>query len=314
MGSTRIEQGWNGDPEQLFDCIVIGGGPAGLTAALYLARFLRRCLVIDAGTGRARVIPRSHNVAGFPDGIAGKALLARMQRQLQQFGGTIQRGEVDAITPSAGGFLVSQELEVFRTRALILATGVINHRPVMSDLMHDIGVQRGLIRYCPICDGYEARRGTIAVLGADQHGAAEAEFLAGYGGTVTLLAQRSLELSAATRSDLEQRGVSILASPAEKVSIGDKRVEVRLGSGELRAFDTLYPALGSSPRSSLGVQIGADVSMAGCLLTNEHQQTTVPGLYAIGDVVEGLDQISVAMGQAAVAATAVHNSLRRSVG
>ena len=149
----------------------------------------------------------------------------------------------------------------------------------------------------------------VAVLGCDGHGAEEAEFLRAYGAKVTLLAQRSLDLGPTELAKLNQQEVDVASSPVEQLRLGDC-VEVRLANGLELQFDTLYPALGSSPRTRLASFLGAQLSGSGCVLTDAHQQTSVDGIYAVGDVVEGLDQISVATGQAAVAATAIHNLLR----
>lgn len=301
---------WSGAPDQLLDCVIVGGGPGGLTAAVYLTRFLRNCVVIDAGSGRAASIPVSHNLPGFPEGISGADLLARLGAQLSRYGGLVTHGEVDAIIPSNGNFLVSYGLERLRSRSIILATGVVNHRPALSDAMHNVGVRRGLIRYCPICDGYEARHGSIAVLGADRHGAEEALFLSGYGAMVTLLAQQGLDLPADAMAALHGAGVQVISTPVAYLDVTGSQVQVLLRDEQRLSFDTLYPALGSSARSSLATSIGAKASASGCLVTDAHQRTTVKGLYAVGDVVDGLDQISVAAGHAATAATAIHNYLR----
>lgn len=310
MGVWLRDREWNGEPDQIVDCAIIGGGPGGLTAAVYLARFMRRCAVIDAGFGRAASIPRSQNLPGFPDGIAGVDFLVRLEAQLERYGGLIRRGEVDAIASSGDAFLISQGLDVIKARSVILATGVVNHRPAIPAAMHDAGVARGLIRYCPICDGYEARHSVVAVLGADRHGAEEARFLSGFGADVTLLAYRALELEADEIAALQRDGVSVVQTPVARLFVQQERIEAVLTDDQRLTFDTLYPALGSSPRSQLGISLGAKTSASGCIVTDQHQRTTVAGVYAVGDVVEGLDQISVALGQAATAATAVHNQLR----
>ena len=294
------------------DCVIIGGGPAGLTAATYLGRFLRTCVVVDAGAGRARSIPRSHNLPGFPDGIGGADLLSRMKRQAQAYGATFQQGRVVRLAIIEDGFSVVTDTTSWQSRTVILTTGVINHRPSMSHELHDAALARGLIRYCPVCDAYEAKGTNIAVLGCDDHGAAEAEFLRPYGGRVTLLAQRSPELSWPDEARLVGLGVEIIKEAVDQISIDGDQLAVRLADGRQLSFDTLYPALGSSPHTQLVAPIGVKLSEGGCVITDTHQQTSVSGLFAAGDVVEGLDQISVAMGQAAQAATAIHNLLRAS--
>jgi thioredoxin reductase (NADPH) len=182
----------------------------------------------------------------------------------------------------------------------------------MPQASHDAALARGLIRYCPVCDAYEAKGANIAVLGCDDHGAAEAEFLRPYGARVTLLAQRSPELSWPDEARLIRLGVDVIKEAVNQISIEGDQIAVRLADGRRLSFDTLYPALGSSPHTQLVAGIGVKLGEGGCVVTDAHQQTSVSGLYAAGDVVESLDQISVAMGQAAQAATAIHNSLRAS--
>lgn len=292
------------------DCLIIGGGPAGLTAAIYLGRFLRNCVVIDAGGGRASSIPRSHNLPGFPDGIGGAELLSRMKRQAQAYGAMVWDGRVDRLATTEDGFSVAAGTMIWQSRTVILATGVLNHRPSMPQTAHDAALARGLIRYCPVCDGYEAKGANIAVLGCDGHGAAEAEFLRPYGARVTLLAHRSAELSWPDEARLVGLGIEIIKEAVHEIAIDGDRIVVRLADGRPLSFDTLYPALGSSPHTQLASGIGVKLSNLGCVVTDAHQQTSIPGLFAAGDVVESLDQISVATGQAAQAATAVHNLLR----
>ena len=296
--------------QETLDCIIIGGGPAGLTAATYLGRFLRKCVVVDAGAGRARSIPRSHNLPGFPGGIGGADLLSRMKRQAEAYGAAIENAKADCLAITDGGFSVAAGTISWKSRTVILATGVLNHRPAMPQTTHDAALACGLIRYCPVCDGFEAKGANIAVLGCDGHGAAEAEFLRPYGARTTLLAQRSAELPWADETRLVALGIEVIKEPAHQVHVHGNQIVVQLIDGRSLPFDTLYPALGSSPHTQLIAEIGVRLSASGCVLTDAHQQTSVPGLFAAGDVVEGLDQIAVATGQAARAATAIHNLLR----
>lgn len=292
------------------DCIVIGGGPAGLTAAVYLARFLRRCLVIDAGDGRATTIPTSHNLPGFPDGINGEDFLDRLRRQALFYGAELESGKVDNIAAAAGGFVVRTSVGAHIASTVLIASGVINRRPKMPANLHDHALATGLIRYCPVCDGFEARGRNIGVLGSDGHAAREAEFLRRYSDRVTLLAQGEMTLAETDRARLCDQDIAVVDIPVRALEIQGRQVLARLERGGPLYLDTLYPALGSSPRTELARQIGAKIGPDGSILTDPHQQTDVPGLFAAGDVVEGLDQISVATGHGAKAATAIHNLLR----
>ena len=294
-----------------FDCIVVGAGPAGLTAAIYLARFRRDFLVIEGGDSRAARIPRSHNHPGFPTGVRGEVLLSRMRRQAKVYGARIVRGQVSALSTDAAGFaLETGDGGPLLARKVILATGVVDNEPPIPGM--EAGVARGLVRICPICDGYEVIDKTVAVLGKDDHSAAEAIFITTYTPKVTLLhAGPAGDLSQDMRRSLDDAGVEVVEAPIDSVVLEAGRLDaVCFAPGAPRKFDVVYAALGVTPRAELARQADASLDDNGRLVVSEHQQTSVPGLYAAGDVVRGLNQISTAQGEAATAATDVHNALR----
>lgn len=291
------------------DCLIVGGGPAGLTAAIYLARFRLSIRIVDAGQSRTSMIPKTHNHAGFPGGITGPDLLARMRSQAGAFGVDLIHGSIDRLARAEDGFVAKSGANRWRAWSVLLATGVVNNRPLMAPDRHDMAVQRGLLRYCPICDGYEVTDKRIAVIGTQTHGHNEALFLRIYSADVTLISPvDDHALSSAERQRLEEAGVVLQDGPCGPLDFDGDQLLVPLPGGVAR-FDTAYPALGSNIESKLARDLGAAATDEGCLVVDGHQRTSIPGLYAAGDVTSGLDQISHAMGQAAVAATTIRNDL-----
>ena len=292
------------------DCLIIGAGPAGLTAATYLARFRRRALVLDSGASRASWIPVSHNMPGFPDGVAGPDLLRRMRAQALRYGATIQPGEVERLErrPNGGftAFVGGQRVEAER---VLLATGGLDVEPELPGVRD--AVQRGLIRYCPVCDAYEVTGKRVALIAYGKCRVKEALLLRAYTADLTVLTLgQEMRIAAEKRTALRSAGIQVLEEPVAELAVeGDRIAAWHMQNGGRHAFDAVYTALGVRFRSGLGTAMGADADGDGALVVRDHGKTSVPGLYAAGDVVQGLSQVCVATGQAAVAATDINASL-----
>jgi len=293
----------------MHDCVVVGAGPAGLTAAIYLGRFRRDVLVLDGGASRAAWIPLSHNHPGFPNGVRGKTLLGRMRRQAARYGARIESARVEDLHADGDGFRLVTERRTVAARRVVLATGVVDVEPEIPGV--EAAITRGLIRVCPICDGYEIIGQRVGVLGRDAHAAREAIFLTTYTPHVTLIHGGPPEaLAEAERAALARAGVDLIEAPIESVALDRKRIAaVCFGPDRAVAFDCVYAALGVIPRNDLAVKAGAKLDAGGRLFVTDHQETSAPGLYAAGDVVRGLNQISTAEGEGAIAATHIHNAL-----
>src|SRR5688500_6197150 len=242
-----------GSRAALQDCIIVGAGPAGLTAAIYLARFHLSIRLFDCGTSRAALIPCTHNHAGFPDGITGIALLKRMNEQAARYGAQRELARVTRIERADEGFIVWAEAREFHARTVLLATGVINNRPSgIDDALHTKALAEGMLRYCPICDGYEVTDKRVAVIGTGGHGTAEALFLRGYSRDITLISpEAGHDLDPECATELDKAGIARVGGPCGGYAIENGQLALDTAEGRL-SFDSVYPALGSRVRSDLG--------------------------------------------------------------
>ena len=290
------------------DCLVVGGGPAGLTAAIYLARFRRRTRLVDAGSSRAALIPRSHNFPGFPDGIAGVEIIERLKAHAARYGAEVEHAHVgDLRARDDGLFEAHAGGRSFTARRVILATGVIDNMPEIDGLAGHIDA--GRIRLCPVCDGFEVSDKPVAIYGTAGHVMQKALFLRGFTQDLTLLCTDTVSCPADLAAKLQARGIALPAECVESLVWDGTSIGARLVSGTVKRFASIYAAMGSRPRAALYKQVGGQLTNDGCIDTDEHQRTSVPGVWAIGDVVDALDQMAVAIGHAAIATTDVHNSL-----
>jgi thioredoxin reductase (NADPH) len=289
-----------------FDCIIIGGGPAGLTAATYLGRFRRTTLLVDAGHSRARVIPKTRNYPGFADGISGEDLLGALRTQAMMYGASIASATVSALAHDGEHFMATLDGRRFRAMRVLLATGLKDVKPDMPGLRD--GVAHASVRYCPVCDAYEATDRSIAVYGSIADAEGKARFLRTYSRAVTLLPLEA-DIDPGIAARLKANGIALAPSPPNDFRPARGGIAVELRNGIHMQFDVLYPVLGCEVGSDLATALGARCNDIGCLEVDARQQTSVAGIYAAGDVVSDLHQLSVAAGHAGVAATAIHNSL-----
>lgn len=292
-----------------FDCLVVGAGPAGLTAAVYLARFCRSVAIFDGGHSRAAYIPVSHNYAGFPHGISGLDLLARLREQAARHGAHVAPIYVESLERDGEAFVAGADEGRVRARFVVLATGVVDVMPDMPNLRE--AIRSGVVRLCAICDGYDVLDEKIAVYGPAANALRHGIFMRTYSPDVTLLLPPGeAPFDAAQQEQARAAGIHCVTENAAQIHMTpDHLAAVRTSNGAEYRFDTLYPALGCRMRSDLAVALGAKCTAGGDIIVDEHMATSIPGLYAAGDVVSALNQVNVAVGHAAIAATQIHNKL-----
>ena len=263
---------------------------------------------MDAGKSRARWIPTSHNCPGFPFGVAGPALLEKLRAQAVGYGAEIVSGCVARLErdPDGSFTVTAADGTRWQARYVMLATGIVDAMPAMPGL--EDAIARNVVRMCAVCDAYEASDDRIAVYAPVDVAIRHAVFLRTFSRSV--VAVRSVAGEPGEEEARLAREAKVSVLPVATSLEHDGRCCVfRLEDGSAHRFDTVYPILGCTAQSGLATALGASVDDNGELHVDDRQQTTVDGLYAIGDIVSALNQISVAVGHAAIGATAVHNRL-----
>jgi len=212
-------------------------GPAGLTAAIYLARFPRSVLVVDAADSRATSIPESHNHPGFPDGISGETLLRTLRIQAEEYGAKIISGTVESVKTTSDRFAAATTAGTVLASRVLIATGITDKCPDI-EAFDEVGL-RQMVRYCPVCDGFEAIDKKIAVYGPPNEASGKARFLRVYSPAVTLIP----DLPAPANTKAEKRDFDMASSPAAKIWTGRDGIDILLADGRSLRFDVLYPAV-----------------------------------------------------------------------
>lgn len=301
----------------VYDTLIIGGGPGGLTAAIYLRRFTRKVALVDKGNSRLRLIPVSHNYPGFPEGEPGHILLGNLAVQLERYGGAVMPGEIVDLRLEDGLFVADYaredapdgELTQIRALTVLMATGVADGGLPIENWREAIAF--GSVRLCPVCDGFDVMDKRIAVATAAANPVGHALFMRTFSSEVTLFERGSPSmLGMDDRRRLDAAGVRYVDSPLLSVTLdASMKPVLHTEDGAEHPADVFYPMLGESARSGLAANLGARTGPCQELVVDAHQATSVPGLYAIGDVVVGLNQIAVATGGAARAAVRIHDQL-----
>ncbi|MBY0138059.1 NAD(P)/FAD-dependent oxidoreductase [Paracoccus yeei] len=288
------------------DVIVIGGSYAGMAAALQLARARRTVLVIDAGQRRNRFASHSHGFLG-QDGVDPAEIHARAKRQLLAYP-TLRWVEstAAAITGEKDDFRIATEGgDTFAGRRILLATGVIDRLPGIPGLAERWG---RAVFHCPYCHGYELDRGRIGVIATGPMSIHQAQLLPEWG-EVTFLTNGALTLEPAQRDDLRKRGVAIVETPLARIV---DTADVELRDGRVLPFAGLFTATRTEPAGPLAEAAGCamiETPMGRQIQTADSKETSIPGIFACGDVARTPHSVSLAVGDGAWAGAQLHRSL-----
>lgn len=292
------------------DCIVIGGGPAGLSAAIYLARYDRRVVVFDAGHGRSTHHQVNHNYLGFPGGVPAVRLRELGRAQLAEYGHvTVADQPVVGCRSDDGAFVAEGPFGACQAPTIILATGVRDHYPEFPGWEGYVG--RSMF-WCITCDGYASKGKRVVVIGHDDNAAGEAVQLSRFTHQLTLLTnQPEAEISPPFRARLERFGIPVVHDLLGEVEGDDGRFSALTTRGGRRLeLDAMFCTQGATPQVGLARSLGVRLAANGYIETDVEQRTSVPGVFAAGDVtrIHG-HQVTTAVHEGATAASSANHHL-----
>ncbi|MFB6227836.1 MAG: NAD(P)/FAD-dependent oxidoreductase [Halobacteriales archaeon] len=295
------------------DVAVVGGGPAGLTAALYTTRLGLDTLVLDRGGGRAAMMTDTHNVIGVTEDVTGNEFLGTAREQVEEYGGEVRRGFVDDVAPiepddPAAGFRLDTTEGDLHARRVVLATGFSDGRP--DPPLPRTG--RGL-HWCLHCDAYMFVDEPVFVMGTDDAAAHVAMIMLNFTDDVDLLTRgEEPQWSAETADQLEAHPVDVVDAEITGMNKDESGwlESYEFADGAVRTYRGGFPMLGSEYNADLVDSLGLDRHDDGTVAVDDDGETSVPGVYAVGDLTPGHNQIPVAMGEGADAGIAIHIDLR----
>jgi thioredoxin reductase (NADPH) len=269
----------------MYDALILGGGPAGLSAAIYLGRFTRSVLVLDAGEGRSSFAQVNENYLGFPDGITTRELRDLGRRQSERFGVHFKECRVERVERIEAGFRAYTTDGDFEGRTLLLATGVTDIWPDVPDIKEWIGRQ---VFWCITCDGHRTPGKTLLCIGNTDEAAVTTLQLLLFTRSLTLAADPDkARFSPEVLANLDKQGVRLLYARPERLELspdGDRIVAVRLSDGSHAECNLVFSLLGVLPNTQIAREIGVDLDRDGYVVMDEEGHTTVEGLFAAGDL------------------------------
>lgn len=299
-------------PVDRYDALIVGAGPAGLSAAIYLARACRSVAVFECERpGRSDWGQLNHNYLGFPDGITIVELGKRGRQQAERFGACFFDTRVTSVVQDDHGFVVNAAEMAHHARGIILATGVADRWVEFPGYEEFIGKT---MHWCITCDGYEMQGQRVLVVGNDDHTSEMAIQMLGFRPKeVTVLTNNgSLGMRPATVQELHDRGIRLIVDRLVDARAKEKGhfQAVRLEDGGEIELDHLFSAQGAEPNTELARSLGVDLTSEGYIKVDTEAKTNVPGVYAAGDVTRLFShQVLTAAHEGATAASALDHAM-----
>lgn len=299
----------------VYDCIIVGGGIAGLQAAIQLGRYEHHVLVIDSGFGRSTLCRSYHNMLGWPDGISGEALRSLGRKQAEHLGVEFKSGEVTHAAKKEAGFelrIKEAANQIWKARTLLLATGLLDRIPNIPGLLPCLGLS---VYICPDCDGYEVKNKQTIVLGSGDVGAGMAISLNYWTDEIIYINHERKAISLKLLEKLKAHSIEIISEPVAGVTTGKdwEFSGVQLESGDHIAGERGFIAFGGNQvKSSLAKQLGVERLENRHILTDPRSKmTNVAHVWAAGDVGVHSEQVTIAMGEGSQAAIWIHKALHK---
>lgn len=290
------------------DVVVIGGGPAGLSAAIYTSRAELETLILDEPNKLLEKAERIDNYFGFYDGVSGKELLDRGRKQAERFGTEIleEKALLTKMDPGGQGYVVETAEREFKTKGLIISPGIQHEKPPLEGIKEYEG--KG-VSYCVVCDAPLYKNKKVGLLGSEDLVAKEALELYEFTKDIKIYTNGSdLDMPESLYTKLQKRNIPIENAEIEEVT-GDERFTGLRINGDVQEMDGLMIAQGSSGSLDFARSLGITIE-DGVLTVDEDMFTGVPRVYAAGDCVGGARQISAAVGEGAKAAIGLINDIR----
>lgn len=293
------------------DCVIIGGGIAGLQAAIQLGRYKHDVLVIDSNQGRSTICRCYHNILGWPDGVSGQEIRKLGKLHAEKYGVHFLHDVVTTLKKESNHFyLETEQHATFEAKTIFLATGLVDHFPKLENLVTCLGTD---IYVCPDCDGYEVSGKKTVVLGAGNTGADMAVTLAYWSNDIIYINHNQSAVDVTKLDELEKHRIKIVYEQIEKIILDEKQhfAGVLLKNGEVVEAERGFIGFGGNKINyELAEAVGVELTENKHVLVNPRtKETNIKGVWAGGDLAAHSEQVTIAMGDGSQAAIWIHKRL-----
>ncbi|MFJ7830383.1 NAD(P)/FAD-dependent oxidoreductase [Peribacillus sp. NPDC097197] len=293
------------------DCIIIGGGIAGLQAAIQLGRYNHNIAVIDAQKGRSLIAKDYQNILGWPEGVSGKRLRSLGRQHAEKFGVEFFDGTVTSLEKKEDLFIMCTDDDIhYEAKTIFLGTGVTDNIPAIRYLYPTLGISTYI---CPDCDGYEIKHKQTVVIGGGNTGANMALTLLYWSKAIIYVNHSKTKINETFRKKLEENQIPVFEEEVEEVKVDESQnlQAIQLVNGKRIEAEKAFVAFkGNKINNALAKQLGVDVNETNHIHVNPRtKETNIPGVWAGGDLAAHSEQVTISMGDGTQAAIWIHKRL-----
>lgn len=296
------------DDSNAREVIIVGGGIAGLSAAIYLGRAQRDVVIIDSGHSMAKWEPVVQNYLGFPNGVGGEELLRNGRTQAERYDAGLIRDEIKSVSSQKSLFVLKGKRKTYRTKRLLIAAGIFHLPPEIPGVKQCLGHS---MFFCKDCDGYRVRGKRIAIIGANNETVEYALAMLDYSACVIVATNGKRVLWDKQHARwLEEYEIPVARKRISDVDHRNRKIRaLKFASDRSVKIDYLFTTRGDIFHNQLAKKLGAKIDPDGQIKVDQCMRTTVPRLYAAGCVTPANCQMIIAAGQGAAAAQAINRDL-----